>query len=395
MRLDAVIFGGGGAGLWLLDELIRRGHTALLLEAHALGHGQTIASQGIIHGGTKYSLRGWASGSARAIREMPARWRDCLEGRGRPALRDTRLCAEHCHLWGTRSLRSRLGMLGARWALHVAPRRLARSDCPAALAQCRGAVHRLDEPVIDTASFLRDLASAHRDHLLKFDMEEGIEFDRAASGDVTAIRIRRPEGDAWVALEPSRVIFAAGAGNAALRERAGLTDDAMQRRPLHMVMARGALPTLNGHCIDGGHTRVTITTNTDAAGRTIWQIGGQVSEDGVAMEPADLIAHAQREVRAVLPGIDLSTAQWTTHRVDRAEGKMPTGQRPQSVQILREGNVLTAWPTKLVLAPVLAAKISEQMHTPSGAGALDLAALADWPRPEVAKPPWEEERVWT
>ena len=45
-RLDVVIFGGGAAGLWLLDELVRAGYEALLLEAGALGAGQTIASQG-------------------------------------------------------------------------------------------------------------------------------------------------------------------------------------------------------------------------------------------------------------------------------------------------------------------------------------------------------------
>ena len=57
-RPDVVIFGGGVAGLWLLDELVRRGRDALLLESSRLGTGQSIAAQGIIHGGLKYSLAG-------------------------------------------------------------------------------------------------------------------------------------------------------------------------------------------------------------------------------------------------------------------------------------------------------------------------------------------------
>ena len=57
LDVEVVIFGGGIAGLWLLDELHRAGMTTLLLEAHELGSGQTIASQGIIHGGLIALLR--------------------------------------------------------------------------------------------------------------------------------------------------------------------------------------------------------------------------------------------------------------------------------------------------------------------------------------------------
>jgi len=44
---DIVIFGGGVAGLWLLNRLRREGYDVLLLESRTLGGGQTIASQGI------------------------------------------------------------------------------------------------------------------------------------------------------------------------------------------------------------------------------------------------------------------------------------------------------------------------------------------------------------
>ena len=51
LPVDVVIFGGGAAGLWTLDELHRAGRSVVLLESGDLGAGQTIASQGIIHGG--------------------------------------------------------------------------------------------------------------------------------------------------------------------------------------------------------------------------------------------------------------------------------------------------------------------------------------------------------
>ncbi|HEY6200467.1 MAG TPA: FAD-dependent oxidoreductase, partial [Candidatus Binatia bacterium] len=55
MRLDVLIFGGGAAGLWCLERFRSAGYHALLLESAALGCGQTIAAQGIIHGGGKYA----------------------------------------------------------------------------------------------------------------------------------------------------------------------------------------------------------------------------------------------------------------------------------------------------------------------------------------------------
>ena len=90
LRLDVVIFGGGSAGLWLLDELRRGGYGALLLEAGRLGSGQTVASQGIIHGGLKYSLGGLLTPSASAVRDMPTMWRRCLAGERAPDLSSSR-----------------------------------------------------------------------------------------------------------------------------------------------------------------------------------------------------------------------------------------------------------------------------------------------------------------
>ena len=58
MQLDVLVFGGGAAGLWCLHQLRRGGYHAILLESTALGSGQTIRAQGIIHGGGKYALRG-------------------------------------------------------------------------------------------------------------------------------------------------------------------------------------------------------------------------------------------------------------------------------------------------------------------------------------------------
>ena len=107
MKLDALIIGGGGAGLWLLDEMVRAGLAVLLLEREALGAGQTVSSQGIVHGGIKYTLSGSLTESARAIREMPGLWRACLDGSRQPDLSTVRVLADRCHLWRIHACRAR------------------------------------------------------------------------------------------------------------------------------------------------------------------------------------------------------------------------------------------------------------------------------------------------
>ena len=54
---DIVIFGGGVAGLWLLNAVRSAGYQAILFEKGHSAEAQTLASQGIIHGGLKYALQ--------------------------------------------------------------------------------------------------------------------------------------------------------------------------------------------------------------------------------------------------------------------------------------------------------------------------------------------------
>ena len=393
IQLDVVVFGGGGAGLWLLDELVRRGFSVLLLEGNELGSGQTVASQGIIHGGLKYTLGGFMTPSASAIREMPGVWRACRGSERSPHLTNTRLRAECCYLWQTASLKSRLGMAGARAGLRVVPQKLDDDERPAVLRPCPGVVAKLDEQVIDPASFISDLAWRHRRHLLHIDAEDGLDFEQADGGEVSCVRLKNPKSGDGLALAPRHVVLTAGAGNADLRRRAGLSAEVMQRRPLHMVMLRGGLPSLNGHCVEGASTRVTITTARDSSGQAIWQVGGRIAEDGVDLEPRQLVAHARKEIQAVLPGIELREVQWSTYRIDRAEA-VAAGRRPDNVSILRDGNVITAWPTKLALVPKLAEGIADRLGQPGTADEDYRQAVEPWPHPEVALPPWETTQQW-
>lgn len=395
MRLDSVIFGGGAAGLWLLDRLSRDGHHVVLLETNALGAGQTVASQGIIHGGLKYTLSGMLTRSAVSIREMPTLWRDALLGRTSPNLTRTRLRSDCCYLWQTDSFSSRVGMIGARIGLQVKSEALDAEERPAALAGVYGTVARLPEQVICPASFLADLADQYHDRILKIDAKNGLHFNLGSPGEVESLTITSPTDGRQLELRPQQVVFTAGAGNARLREMVGLSANVMQRRPLHMVLARGNLPELNGHCVDGARTRITVTSDIDCDGRTVYQIGGQIAEEGTSQEPLQLAEWARAELQDVLPGLELSHVEWSTYRVDRAEGATSNGARPDSIQVLCAGNVTTGWPTKLVLAPILAQEIASRASSPYISTEFDATPLENWPRPEVAALPWEEsDRIW-
>ncbi len=387
---DVAIFGGGAAGLWTLDVLVARGLSTVLLESDRLGGGQTVCAQGIIHGGMKYTLNGILSGSAAALRGMPDHWRACLAGRREPHLTATRVRADHCYLWRTGSARSRLGMIGARIGLRSKPQPVPAGQRPEPLASCPG-VARIAEPVIDPVSLVNELGRRHHRCIMKVDATQGIAMDHDR-GRVTSIMLSAPGGGDRCRIEPGTVVLTAGAGNADLAAMAGIGRAVpQQQRPLHMLMMRGGLPELNGHCVDGARTRVTITSDTDTAGRRVWQIGGQIAEDGVEMDSQTLVRHGAAEIRAVLPDLDLGGVEWGTYRIERVEAA--GGGRPDDVSVTAVHNVVVAWPTKLALVPRLARRITELVPGPTQTG--HAVAPDGWPRPGLAKPPWETQEQWS
>ena len=399
---DVVIIGGGVAGLWTLDQLVREGHRAVLLESSRLGEGQTVAAQGIIHGGLKYSLSGKTSRRALGVKQMPELWSECLSGSRAPDLRDVNLRSRSCLLWHGQSLGSRLGFLGARLGLQVTPRPVDSVQRPPVLRDHRGVVAVMDEPVIDPVSLIDLFARRHRDRLFLCD-RDGISWQLDGPGQVRELVIshpwdRLPGSD--LSFAPRAVVLCAGAGNAALCEQLGLSATVMQRRPLHMVMLRGdpsQLPELCGHQVDGSHTRLTITSTLDSLGRRVWQLGGQVAEDGVSMSDLELVDHVALELAAVLPGLELEGLEVSTYRVDRAESFCSGGGRPECQSVRLDGNTLTAFPTKLALAPALAQDITTAiaaLPAPVGAKPTTVSTTQDWPRPEVASPPWETATGW-
>ena len=395
MRLDAVIFGGGAAGLWLLDRLSRDGHHVVLLEARALGAGQTIGSQAILHVGRTSSERGLTNRVVKPLRELRHLWRDALLGRIAPNLTRTRLRSECCYLWQGESLGLPVAFGRSRHAARIDSETLAPEEWPAALADVTGPVSRLPEQVICPASLLADLADQYRDRLLQIDAERGLRFRLNSPGEVDSIQLTSPANGSTLELKPRQVIFTAGCDNARLRELVGLSVDGLPSRPLHMVLARGNLPELNGHCVEEAKTIVTVTSDIDDDGRTVWQIGGPLAVSGFKREPHAQTERVREELVRILPRLDLRVIEWSTYGLDRAESELGNNSRREAIQIFCAGNVTTGCPTKLVLAPVLAAEIAARASSPYITTPFDSTHLADWPRPETAPLPWNEaERDW-
>jgi len=421
-KFDAVIFGGGIAGLWTLARLSGEGYRVLLLERSELGSGQTIASQGIIHGGIKYTLGLAEPGEAsRAIAEMPEIWRACLEGRGEVDLRAASVLSPHQSLWTTPGLLSRIAGLGASKVIRTEVKRLGRDERPPIFNDApRGIdVYQVDEPVLSIPSVVRALAGPQiaAGRIARIDFPGRVRFERrpdehgGAEKMIRCVLVGAGRAGEDVAIEARRWIFAAGEGNGALLDAAWADASMraegplMQTRPLHMVMVRnprlmgGEEPVIFGHCLGASNVpRLTINTDRLAlSGEWVWYVGGQIAETGVGRSAGEQIEEARRELSVCLPWVDLSGASFATFRVNRAEG-VSEGQaggkvvRPDGPMVMEKNGVIVGWPTKLAFAPLFASRVLELMRRaeerPTGDGGTKIGERLVVPRYAVY--PWEE-----
>lgn len=360
-QLDALVIGAGIAGLWAARRLHDAGHHVAVLEREAVGAGQTLLSQGILHGGAKYTLEyGAPTAASSALAGAPDRWRACLSGRGELDLTDVPCVAEHTWLWADSTQRSALDRHAE--ASPAVGARPCDDDPPAFLRDQlpHVAVWRLDEPLIDVGALLASLAAP---------------IDVLRCDDVADRLSLSPRGvhlsSEGTRLDARRLILAAGSGNEALLARLGRDGPAMQRRPLHQVCVDlPAGPAIHGHFVaaNASHEpepRITINTLTHADGRRCLYLGGAVASAGVHRSAADQIDAARAALRQALPTLDLTDAHWRTLRVDRAERSEADGQRPDQPCVHDDGAVMTLWPTKLAFAPVLGDAVVDALGAPT------------------------------
>ena len=368
-QFDTIIIGGGIAGLWLLSLLRKNGFEAILLEKKGLGSGQTFASQGMIHGGIKYSLAGATTGASESIADMPLRWRSCLAGTDNVDLKGVNVLSDAYYMFSDARLSSKLTAFFGSKTLEGRVASVPAAKYPEIFQSPSfgGLLYKLNDLVLDTRSLITHLHRQLNDYI----------FEGDVSFEHTNGRVTRLQLDDGLTVSASTYVLAAGKGNGELIKDLGL-EVPMQLRPLHQVVVKGkTLPDLFAHAValkSADKPRITFTTHTTADTKA-WYLGGQLAESGVVRNEAEQIEFAKTELAAVIPWMSYSDCEFSTFRIDRAEAGDETLLRPDTPYVRRHGNVVVCWPTKLTLAPMMGDLFMKLMTEPKAglAPALNLS----------------------
>jgi glycerol-3-phosphate dehydrogenase len=395
IHLDIAVIGGGIAGLWLLNRLKNEGYNCSLFESKALGSDQSVASQGMIHGGIKYTLSGTLTGASEAIADMPIYWQNCLAGKGNVDLSQADVLSDHFYMWSSASAAAKLTTFFASKATRGRVDKVSATDRPAIFQnpEFKGRLYKLVDMVLDVPSVVSTLANNAQGNtfLLPTDQQN---WQRSENGEVS---LTFTSNNQHVEIKAKQFIFTAGKGNGELLNQLGAEKPAMQLRPLQQVIVKHDYPhPFYGHCLGTDKTpRLTISSHRTEDGKWAWYLGGSLSEKGASQSTEEVIQCAKDELGKLMPWVDLSKAEWMSLPIDRAEPKQKNLMRPDNafVDSLNQcSNALVAWPTKLTLAPNLAdatlSLLNKKEISPSASSSTALIAEHLIQAP-IAKSPWD------
>ena len=382
---DIAVIGGGIAGLWALHRLKSAGYSAVLIESDSLGGAQTLASQGILHGGQKYNLGGKSDSITERLRDQPGHWLRCVAGEESPDLSGTKILSDHQLMWAGGGLIAATAAAVGVKTLEGQVEKL-RGERPAVFEEIgfKGSIYKLHETILDIKSVVEALVKPVADDCYCAEISD---FQTGPEG-LKSITLRSQ--DETVELSADAFLFSAGSGNELAAKELDFPMPATQRRPLKQVMVRDVPWTLYGHCIQASpKPRATITTHPGG----VWYMGGDIAEKSVGKSDEEAVRFAASELTAIFPGIDWSAYEFAAWDIDRAEPHTPSGKLPPDPVLHDQGNAALAWPTKLVLAPALADRAlnwAKECTVPSGADA-DRLSL---PKAPVGLYPWELATNW-
>ncbi len=379
LHYDIVIIGGGIAGLWTLANARNKGYNAILFEKTALGNDQTIASQGIIHGGSKYALAGSISRATNMISDMPEIWRKSISGSGDIRLTGVEILSDTQHLIPSSGIDTQLlSFLGSRnMSSHT--EKINSKHIPESYKSLgiNRSIFRLNELVLNVQTVL----STFQQQLGEFIFQHEINQQDITSNNnpVYQHSIKLPKGK----IDCAYIVLASGEGNGQFSENTVT----MQKRPLLMVMMKGkSLPNIYAHFI-GRSTKpvLTITSHPHNHGQ-VWYMGGDLAENGVDFTESQQIDAAKLLLKKLLPSLTIDhNLTFGTHRVSRSEPAQTTLTRPDDAFITVKNNIISGWPTKLALAPRFANKVMAEIKIlPAQASAPKLPL----PSPAIAQYPW-------
>lgn len=370
-----IIVGGGISGLWLAAELKARDIPCCVIEKSALGQGQTLASQGMIHGGTKYALDGLLTKAASEIGAMPTRWKQALKGEGTVDLSRVQLEREDQLLWSVESIAANLLGFFASKAMRSRMERIdPQSEAAFSHPSFKGHLYRLSEPVLKLDTLVHAFAEILDGQIFHAEATQLLmQDDKVVGVETTAGQIH---GD---------VILTAGEGTEALLSGLPGNHPAMQRRPLAMAVCKLAqpIPKVFGHQLgSGSKPKLTVSTH-EFEGAQYLYLGGQLAEDGVVQDDDTVCSNAQRALSEALSWLEPHVESTHVFRVNRAEPSTHEGNRPDTAFVSKLNNLIVAWPTKLALAPALADQVLQLLDEESKS-----TTLPQWPKAPEGHYPW-------
>lgn len=395
---DALIIGGGIAGLWMLNRLREEGYDAMLLEKNQLGSGQTIASQGMIHGGIKYALNGNLNTASEAIADMPEHWQNCLAGSGDVDLSGTNILSKHYYMWPQTSLRSRFNAFLGSKALKGKVTTVDKNNYPDFFqTHIKGPLYELLDIVLDVPSLIASLSKKHQSNIKLFNTHENWSVEKNADGEFKSLTLR--QNNKLFHIKAKEVILSSGEGskdllNKLIPQEYQPAEMQMQLRPLQMTIVKHNHPhPIHVHCVGeqlSSTPEVTVTSHKCKDGKTAWYLGGELAESGANRSEEEQIAAAKSKISDLFPWCDMSNAQWHSFFINRAEALTKNGKRPETASIHRHLNISLCWPSKLTLAPNLGQLIVDLFQAKNIAPSkYSNPELDQLPFPGIASPPWE------
>jgi L-2-hydroxyglutarate oxidase LhgO len=378
-KTDIILFGGGIAGLWLLNRLKKEGYSVILLENEKIGGTQTIHSQGVIHSGFKYQNH---PEIVAKLKEMQREWTEALQGRGGVDLSKTKVSAQHQHYW-TQNVAVNADFYDKLVGNDF--KKLSKKDFPSLLQHSNytGKVFEAAEMILDMPSLIQNLYDNYANFIFKINQKTDFCFDE--KGVLKSLTLQN--GDS---IEAQFFIFTAGAGNESLVNELKIKQlcyksmQKMQKRPLHQVVIyKQDLPDFNGVCVSpelNAFTPVIITTHYTENKQKIWNLGGDIATKGVERSEKEQILFAKSEMNRLLPNINWSNARWATYRVDRAEPLQSEVILPTDVCVDVCMNAIQIFPVKFALMPDVAHKVLTIFNQ------LKMNAIHDFKIPNLNKP---------
>lgn len=376
------IVGGGIAGLWLYNILAQRGYEVCLIEQEALGAGQTILSQGIIHGGIKYALQGGVSNAATSISAITPVWNSCLAGTGEIDLSAVAILSQQHCLCSMGGLVAKFKSIVSQQLLANQATILKAADLPSVLQhkKFKGQVCAIDETVLSVPSLLSELAKPFAGNILQ--AKATPIYDK--NNTIAALELNNSK----IKLTADYYVFCAGSGN--------VTGGVKQQlRPLQQVWCKfpvGVNLDLFAHFVTTGtKPQISITTHPAKDGATVWYMGGELAEAGVGVAATKQIAKAKQLLQQLLPWVDIANCEFGTCNIDRAEQAMPGSKRPDEPGVINTHNSIVCYPVKLTYAPAMAARVVQLLPTPE-----QLRTTINLPHdkltaPPIAAYPWDKE----